>query len=61
MSLLDEKRGLLYWKFSLAISPARFIRTFAERLLRRLTKINKIEPADNRSGVVRYCSVCLFR
>ncbi|POP44913.1 hypothetical protein CHU32_13590 [Superficieibacter electus] len=42
MSQLDEKRGLLYWNFCLAISPIRTGSTFAARLLRILTKINKI-------------------
>ncbi|AMO49964.1 Hypothetical protein AKI40_3585 [Enterobacter sp. FY-07] len=41
MSQLDEKRGLLYWKFCLTISPRLTVRAFAARLLRILTKFNK--------------------
>ncbi|ROU11995.1 hypothetical protein EB837_17445 [Kluyvera ascorbata] len=54
MSLLDEKRGLLYWKFSLAISPEQLIRLFAERLLPTLTKINNNYQFNNLASIVRY-------
>ncbi|EGT3571727.1 hypothetical protein F6R83_01750 [Citrobacter amalonaticus] len=41
MSQLNEKRRLLYWKFSRTISPVLTVRLFPGRALRILTKNNK--------------------
>ncbi|ABU76635.1 hypothetical protein ESA_01375 [Cronobacter sakazakii ATCC BAA-894] len=49
MSLLDEKRGLLYWKFRAAISPKPRARAIAVRKLALLTKFNKNrQPSGSR-------------
>ncbi|NTX70839.1 hypothetical protein FCH31_15625 [Lelliottia amnigena] len=60
MSLMGEKRRLLYWKFRRTIREKRARRAIAALLLRILTKINKIIRSSTGFLVVRCYQSLLF-